>query len=123
MRSCHCHGVGHCLNVHEPPSVSGRAGQSVLKAGMVLSNEPGYYLDGKYGIRIESMMIVIPARFQDFSHLRRSRQCHLSPFIDGNLLSSQETAWIEKYYQGIREKVVPYLSSAEQQQIAEYMQI
>ena len=55
------HGVGHFLNVHEgPQGISPRAAlvEIALKEGMVISNEPGYYADGKYGIRIENVVVV-----------------------------------------------------------------
>lgn len=53
------HGVGSFLNVHESPPYIGRGGTHSLQPGMVVSNEPGYYKDGSFGIRIESMMVCV----------------------------------------------------------------
>ena len=53
------HGVGHVLSVHEGPASISRRGEVALEAGMVLSNEPGYYQTGDWGIRIENLIVVI----------------------------------------------------------------
>ena len=96
------HGVGHYLCVHEgPQSISTRANGVALRAGMILSNEPGYYSQGKYGIRIESLVLVVEkhvsegTRFLGFETLTRVPiAAHL---VERSLMSDAEWEWLEKY--------------------------
>jgi Xaa-Pro aminopeptidase len=61
------HGVGHFLNVHEgPQGISPRSDTVSLQPGMTLSNEPGYYKDGAFGIRLEDVVAVVPSKFENF---------------------------------------------------------
>ena len=55
------HGVGHVLSVHEGPASISKRGDVALEVGMVLSNEPGYYQTGDWGIRVENLIVVTPA--------------------------------------------------------------
>jgi Xaa-Pro aminopeptidase len=98
------HGVGSYLSVHEgPQGISKRASDVPLKPGMILSNEPGYYKEGAYGIRIENLMTVIELPelpgFYGFETLT------LAPLdaklIDDNLLTDQERAWLQNYHERI----------------------
>lgn len=95
------HGVGNYLSVHEgPQGISKRGANVPLEPGMILSNEPGYYKEGEYGIRIESLVYVIkltkPTGFLGFEPLT------LVPFekklIDETLLTEKEKKWIKKYH-------------------------
>jgi Xaa-Pro aminopeptidase len=112
------HGVGSYLNVHEaPPSISPRALGEPLRPGMILSNEPGYYKEGHYGIRIESLMLVKEAPnltgFYNFEILT------LVPLdltlIDISLLTKEETAWIEDYHFHVFNTLAPYLDEKTKQ--------
>jgi Xaa-Pro aminopeptidase len=92
------HGVGSFLSVHEGPcGISKRAHQELLP-GMILSNEPGFYLDGKYGIRIENLMLVekINDKFLGF------RTLTLAPIderlIDFKMMTYPEKKWLENYH-------------------------
>ena len=67
------HGVGSYLSVHEGPARISKLGTAPLKRGMILSNEPGYYKAGAYGIRIENLVLVIEGRR---SPAPRSRSTH-----------------------------------------------
>ncbi len=114
------HGVGAFLNVHEGPigiSSTGRSHSVLstpLQAGMVLSNEPGYYETGSFGIRIESLVIVGPAqtqhRFQEKQFLS-FETITLVPIqrtlIDLTLMSKQQVDWVNSYHTKCREKVAP----------------
>jgi len=100
------HGVGSYLSVHEGPQGISKRGVDVpLRPGMILSNEPGYYKEGEYGIRIENLVEVVEVRglkgFYGFETLT------LAPLdlklVDVTLLTDQEKAWINKYYQQIFE--------------------
>lgn len=97
------HGVGSFLSVHEnPPSIGKKSVKSGLKAGMVLSNEPGFYLENQYGIRIENLVLVKKIKgFLTFQTLT------LAP-IDINLilveiLTENEKKWLKNYHKKIFE--------------------
>ena len=92
------HGVGHFLSVHEgPQGISKRYNETPLESGMVISNEPGYYKAGEYGIRIENLVLVVEKndKFLEFTTLTKA------PFdenlIEWNLLTPQETDWVKNY--------------------------
>lgn len=97
------HGVGAYLCVHEGPQrISKRAGDVALKAGMILSNEPGYYKDGEYGIRIENLVLVVEkGKTEKGKPLFGFETLTLAPFedalIDQSILSNKEREWLEKY--------------------------
>ncbi|ODT88546.1 aminopeptidase P family protein [Phenylobacterium sp. SCN 70-31] len=110
------HGVGSYLGVHEGPQRISKAPNSVaLKPGMILSNEPGYYKEGAYGIRIENLQVVTPAEpipggerpMHGFETLT------LAPIdrrlIDRDLLSADERAQLDAYHARVREVIGPQL--------------
>ncbi|KYQ91757.1 peptidase M24 family protein [Tieghemostelium lacteum] len=112
------HGVGSFLNVHEgPQSLSQRQNINVaLKPGMTLTNEPGYYETGKFGIRIENVMLTVPATtafnngtFNTFENIT------LCPYerklMNMQMLNNQEITFINNYYKEIRQKLSPLLQS------------
>ncbi|PVA07027.1 aminopeptidase P family protein [Thalassorhabdomicrobium marinisediminis] len=100
------HGVGAYLSVHEGPQGLSRRSRTPLEAGMILSNEPGYYREGAFGIRIENLIVVRPApalpggdagremlHFETLTHVPLDRR-----LIDVTLLSHDERAWIDRYH-------------------------
>lgn len=104
------HGVGSYLSVHEGPQrISKKNSDVALREGMILSNEPGYYKEGSYGIRIENLMIVkeIKKSWLGFETLT------LAPYdeklIQPLLLTEKEKKWLRGYYQCLDEKLSPYL--------------
>ncbi|TFK22171.1 putative Xaa-Pro aminopeptidase P [Coprinopsis marcescibilis] len=115
------HGVGHFLNVHEGPQGIGVRivlNETALKPGMTLSNEPGYYEDGKYGIRIENIVIVkevkTPNNFGDKGYLgfENVTFCPIqTKLIDVSLLTGPERKWVNDYHQETWDKVSPLLSN------------
>lgn len=107
------HGVGSYLSVHEGPQGISKSFSNVpLKPGMILSNEPGYYKEGEYGIRIESLIEVINSpHLPGFYGFETLTLCVLDPnLIDETLLTNQEKTWIENYHERIRTALSPYLS-------------
>ncbi len=97
------HGVGHFLSVHEgPQGISKRAHQPLLP-GMILSNEPGFYAEGKYGIRIENLMLVekFDEKFLCFKTLTLAPID--SKLIDFEMLTRPEREWLEEYHERILE--------------------
>ncbi|KAF9443545.1 putative Xaa-Pro aminopeptidase P [Macrolepiota fuliginosa MF-IS2] len=113
------HGVGHFLNVHEGPHGIGvriAYNNAPLKAGMTVSNEPGYYEDGKYGIRIENIVLVrevkTPNNFGDKGYLgfEHVTMCPVhKKLIDTSLLNDAEKKWVDDYHAEVWEKVSPLL--------------
>lgn len=107
------HGVGCFLNVHEdPPSLfmDDCSGEQTFKKGNVFSNEPGYYEDGKFGIRIESLMIV-KKNSSDFFEFETITLVPIQPtLIDWSLLSLPEMEWIKSYNDFCIEKLSPKLT-------------
>jgi len=112
------HGVGHFLNVHEGPHGIGTRiayNSTSLKVGMTVSNEPGYYADGRYGIRIENVVIVreaeTPNNFGNgylcFEHVT---MCPIqTKLIDFSILTTQEKEWLNSYHAETLKKVGPLL--------------
>ncbi|CAA7270265.1 unnamed protein product [Cyclocybe aegerita] len=117
------HGVGHFLNVHEGPQGIGTRitlNSSPLKTGMTVSNEPGYYADGRFGIRIENIVLVrvaeTPNNFGDKGYLgfEHVTLCPIhKKLVDANLLSEAERRWLDDYHKETWEKVSPLLKNDE----------
>lgn len=106
------HGVGSFLSVHEEPcSISLSGYGAVLKLGMVLSNEPGYYVPGEYGIRIENLMYVSNADADNFLQFNMLTMVpYAKDLIVKEMLNTQEMKYIKSYYEDILSKVEPLLS-------------
>jgi len=99
------HGVGSYLSVHEGPQSISRRGQQVLLPGMILSNEPGYYRDGGFGIRIENLVTVHEPR--DFETLTL---CPIDRrLILRELLDAAEIDWLDAYHARVRTELAPLL--------------
>ena len=104
------HGVGSFLSVHEGPQSINLRNKTVLKAGMILSNEPGFYIPGKYGIRIENLMYVKEnSEWLEFETL--SLVPYASKLIDVKLLNIDEINYIKEYYNKIKIQIYSLLSS------------
>jgi Xaa-Pro aminopeptidase len=110
------HGVGSYLGVHEGPQRISKAPNSQpLLPGMIVSNEPGYYKTGAYGIRIENLVVVQPledgAREADGRDMLRFETLSLAPIdralIDRGLLDDDEIAWLDSYHARVREALLP----------------
>jgi Xaa-Pro aminopeptidase len=110
------HGVGSYLSVHEGPAGISRQAKPVpLQAGMILSNEPGYYLPGAYGIRMENLVLVQPADFADQKRkFLRFETLTLAPFdralIEPALLTPDALAWLNAYHARVRAALAPLLA-------------
>ncbi len=110
------HGVGSFMNVHEgPQNIRKDLNPQELLLGMVCSNEPGFYLDGKYGIRIENLVAVKlseTTEFGDFYEFETLTFCPISKeLIQKELLSSEEISWLNNYHAICKEKIETHLSS------------
>jgi Xaa-Pro aminopeptidase len=113
------HGVGAYLGVHEGPQRISKTGTVPLKPGMILSNEPGYYPAGEYGIRLENLEIVTPAR--DLPGGERPmlgfETITLVPMdlrlIEPGLLTVAERDWLNRYHERVRAEIGPLVGAKE----------
>ncbi len=113
------HGVGSYLSVHEPPQRISRTGSVELQPGMILSNEPGLYREGEYGIRLENLVLVTPPKpiKGGTREMLGFETLTLVPFdrrlIDPALLTQDELAWLNAYHAEVRRKIAPLLKGAD----------
>jgi Xaa-Pro aminopeptidase len=110
------HGVGSYLSVHEGPARIARLGTTALMRGMILSNEPGYYKTGHYGIRIENLVLVseAPAVAGGEKPLNHFETLTLAPIdyrlIDRGLMTADEIAWLDAYHARVRDTLMPLVA-------------
>lgn len=109
------HGVGHVLNVHEGPQRIGTAGNEYpMEVGMVTSDEPGIYISGSHGIRIESIMVCVKDEMTEFGQFLKFDNLTVVPIdtrpVDKSLLTEEEIVWLNDYNKMCYEKLSPYLS-------------
>ena len=114
------HGVGFFLNVHEGPQSISKLNKVKIQEGMILSNEPGYYKKGSYGIRIENLVFVKKDKKKIcFENLT------LAPIekdlINFNLLTKSEKDYLFKYHLDVYSKLSKYLSPNERKWLATYI--
>lgn len=123
------HGVGHLSNVHEAPNgfrwkiVPERNDSCVLEEGMITSNEPGVYVEGKFGIRHENEMVVVKGNKNFYGQFMHFETLTFVPFdrkgIDKSLLSEDELAWLNDYHASVYEKISPFLTNEEAEWLKE----
>lgn len=114
------HGVGAFLSVHEGPQRLARISEVPLEAGMILSNEPGYYREGEFGIRLENLIVVEPApKLAGGDDEREQLQFETLTFVPFDrrlivtaLLAPGERDWLNTYHAAVLEKLGPRLSPA-----------
>lgn len=111
------HGVGYFLNVHEGPNsirhklVEGS--NAVLEEGMLTSNEPGFYLEGKFGIRHENLILCVKAEKNEYGQFMKFDTVTLVPFdldaLEPALLSEKEKQLLNEYHKAVYDTISPYL--------------
>jgi Xaa-Pro aminopeptidase len=115
------HGVGSYLSVHEGPGRIAKLGSAPLRRGMILSNEPGYYRTGAYGIRIENLVLVAEATPVAGAEktLNAFETLTLAPIdrrlIEPAMLTDEETAWLDAYHARVREVLAPEVDAPTRQ--------
>lgn len=112
------HGVGFRLNVHEGPErISPHPVDVALEEGMVVSDEPGLYREGLYGIRIENLMICREDLETEFGAFLAFDTLTLAPYdqrlINVPMLTEAERAWVNSYHREVRSRLLPLVSSEE----------
>lgn len=112
------HGVGSYLNVHEGPhQIRMEWMPAPLRAGMTLTDEPGLYLAGKFGVRTENTVLITDYKKTEFGKFLQIEPLTLCPIdttpIDTNIMLPEEIDWLNQYHQKVYEKLAPYLSETE----------
>lgn len=113
-----CHGIGHCLNVHEgPQSIRMEENPVILEPGMVMSDEPAMYRPGEYGIRTENMILIredSETEFGKFLSFETLTLCYIdTKLVIPSMLSVREHAWLNKYHQMVYDLISPHLDEEE----------
>lgn len=110
------HGVGSYMNVHEGPQGISKRAMEPFKAGMIISNEPGYYLEGKYGIRIENL-VVVKETDEPNNAMLGFETLTLCPIdanlIDPSIMSDNELHWLNAYHGHVQRQISDYLNEDE----------
>lgn len=112
------HGVGSYLSVHEGPARIAKLGAAPLKRGMILSNEPGYYRAGAYGIRIENLVLVVeaPALPGAEKPLNAFETLTLAPIdrrlVEPALMTADELVWLDTYHARVRDTLGPLVDES-----------
>lgn len=111
------HGVGHFLCVHEGPhSIRLNDTGAPILPGMITSNEPGLYLDGRYGIRCENLVLTVPAMETEFGRFFRFETLTLCPFdrnlFDLSIMTRDEIDWVNNYHAQVWKALSPLLDDA-----------
>lgn len=112
------HGVGSYLNVHEGPhQIRMEWMPAPLRAGMTLTDEPGLYLAGKFGVRTENTVLITDYKKTEFGKFLQIEPLTLCPIdttpIDTNIMLPEEIDWLNQYHQKVYKKLAPYLSETE----------
>lgn len=114
------HGIGSYLNVHEGPhQIRMEWRPAPLQAGMTVTNEPGIYLEGKFGVRIENTLLIVPAETTPFGDFLKFETLTLAPIdttpIVFEMLSEEEREWLNNYHHRVYESLSPYLEGNEKE--------
>lgn len=114
------HGVGSYLSVHEGPQSLSTKGHVALEPGMIVSNEPGYYKEGAYGIRIENLLVVQEAEAVEGGDTHRQMLCFKTlPYVpidlslvNADMLSSSERDWLNSYHDACYRTLIPLVDAS-----------
>ena len=116
------HGVGYFLNVHEGPQnirwkFNPEQKEAVLESGMILSDEPGIYIEGKYGIRTETIVLTVNAEKNEYGQFMKFVPLTFAPVdleaIDLNYMQPLDRKRLNAYHLAVREKISPFLEGEE----------
>lgn len=124
------HGVGYVLNVHEGPNgfrwrvVPERHDNGVLEEGMITTDEPGVYLEGKYGIRTENELVCHKAEKNEYGQFMEFENITYAPIdldaIDQDLLSAREKKMLNDYHKMVYDTISPYMTAEENEWLKRY---
>ena len=112
------HGVGYFINCHEgPQNIRLNINPTPLEPGMITSNEPGLYLEGRYGIRCENLIVTEHYETTDFGEFLHFHPMTLFPFdrslFELEIMTPEEIKWVDDYHRLVRERLTPLLTADE----------
>ena len=123
------HGVGFLLNVHEAPNsfsykpMQGRRTPCVFEEGMVTSDEPGFYLEGSFGVRCENLLLCVEAEKNEYGRFMKFETLTMVPWdldaVVPELLTEREKRLLNEYHTQVWEKISPYLEGDEKEWLKE----
>ena len=102
------HGVGYFLNVHEGPQSLSKKNKVNLKPGMIISNEPGYYKEGYFGIRIENLIYIKKNKFEELTMTPMEKD-----LIKKKMLNKKEIGWLNKYHTKVKKNLFRFMNLEE----------
>jgi len=102
------HGVGYFLNVHEGPQSFSQKNKVNLKPGMIISNEPGYYKEGFFGIRIENLIYIKKNKFEELTMAPIEKD-----LIKKKMLNKEEIDWLNKYHSKVKKNLLRFMNDKE----------
>ena len=102
------HGVGYFLNVHEGPQSLSKKNNINLKSGMIISNEPGYYREGYFGIRIENLIFIRKNKFEELTMAPIEKD-----LIKKKMLNKKEITWLNKYHNKVKKNLFRFMNLEE----------
>jgi len=102
------HGVGYFLNVHEGPQSFSKNNKVNLKPGMIISNEPGYYKEGQFGIRIENLIYIKKNKFEELTMAPIEKN-----LIKKKMLNKKEISWLNKYHTKVKKNLFRFMNLEE----------
>ncbi len=106
------HGVGYFLNVHEGPHSLSKNNKINLKNGMIISNEPGFYKEGYFGIRIENLVYIKKNQFEELTVAPIEKD-----LIDKKILSQNEIKWLNKYHKKVEKNLYKFMNFNERTEL------
>ncbi|MDD6707447.1 MAG: aminopeptidase P family N-terminal domain-containing protein [Eubacterium pyruvativorans] len=122
------HGVGYLLNIHESPAsfrsrfVEGDT--AILEEGMVITDEPGFYVEGSHGIRLENELLVVNDVANEFGQFMRLEPITFIPFdldaIEPEIMTAEERTMLNDYHKKVYEITSPYLNDEEKEWLRKY---
>ena len=117
------HGVGSYLNVHEGPhQIRQEYKPEPMRAGMTVTDEPGIYLAGRFGVRIENTLLTVPYKETEFGQFLQFETLTLCPIdttpIVREMLTDEETEWLNAYHRTVFERISPHLNDEEKAWLA-----
>lgn len=118
------HGVGYFINCHEgPQNIRLNINPTPLEPGMITSNEPGLYLEGRYGIRCENLVVTEKYETTEFGEFLHFHPMTLFPFdlrlFETEIMSEEEIKWVNDYHKLVRDRLTPLLNDEEAAWLAE----
>ncbi|MCM1537318.1 MAG: aminopeptidase P family protein [bacterium] len=123
------HGVGYFLNVHEGPNAfrlkaaTGRETKTPFVEGMITSDEPGVYFDGRYGIRLENLIVCCKDQMTEYGQLMRHEYLTMAPFdlraVELSMLTKEEKTALNAYHKKVYDTISPMLNEDEREWLAQ----